>query len=104
MTSRAKILSLLNELLPRMRNHRNNFLEIYRELVVHKLKMGDDVPRALNAVSLLKANCHLFWDNPDETIGADRETRTEINIDTCFDIRSTDVETLVDKVIIPSLE
>ena len=104
MTARAEILSLLNELLPKMRNHRNNFLEIYRELVVYKLNMGDDSPRALRAVRLLKANRHLFWDNPDEEIETNRETRTGYNVNICFDIRPTDVETLVDKVIIPSLE
>ena len=104
MTARVEILSLLNELLPKMINHRNNFLEIYRELIVYKLNMDDDSQRSLRAVRLLKANRHLFWDNPDETIGADRETRTEINVNICFDIRPTDVETLVDKVIIPSLE
>lgn len=95
------ILKKKNELL---KSDMRNFLEIYSILIRTFIKTDDyNSDIILSGCKLLKKHRNIFWDNP-EKYDEDYGTYTDRVINNWFHIRETDLDQLVDLVIMPTLK
>ena len=90
-----------------------NFPEIYGILYnsLYKCKKSgcltpysdDQLAKSLKSFKLIKQHRHEFWENSDE-IYYDKKTYYHQYVDNIFRIKVSDIDKLVDLVIMPSLE